>query len=300
MGATHLHIRFQARAENLVAGREQWDDGRLFLEWQDPKSGGTLGVSRIHSARGDDASEPQVVVARSPVGEAVPVLRLQHLGESGRYVVQVFEITPAREQALWRFGRWGLLIGFLAVLAAVARGTKKPARWRGWFAASIWMLVAVHYVVPGPWEPTRSFGVPFAFEDKRQQKTVISNSEAKMGGLRADDMLFLKALPLPSDPGLRLRQMLPCLRPLMHVALLFFPLLAIAWLVGPRGALSLGVLLSLSTEAAQVMFGFGFGWDDIGDLFFNSLGIAAALWMHRRFARRVHAFMPFPFPEPVV
>lgn len=302
-GTAHLHVRFSAAAENLVRGPSLWDDGRLFLEWIDPKTGDTLGISPIHSARDDDESGPQEVVAESPAEGAVPVLQMQNLGESGSYVVHEIEITPARERAVWWFGRWVIMFGFMAVLAALAvwvPGTKKPAPWRGWGAAAIWMALAVSYVVPGPWDPARPFGVPFAFAGVPNIEAHEAVIDEQTQELIEQIESSTEPLPPPDSFALQLKLLLPGLRPLMHIGLLFAPTLAIAWLVGARGALVLGVMLSLSVEAAQTMFGFGFGWDDVGDLIFNSLGIAAALWAHRRFARRIHSLLPFPCPEPKV
>ena len=299
-GARHLYVRFHAAARDLVRGPESWDDGRLFFEWMDD-GGGVIGVSRVHSARGDDGSGLQELVVSSPARGAVPVLCFQNLGESGSYMVDRLVIVPARERAVWRVGRWFLAAGFLAVLATWLAGTKKPAHWRGWVAAGLWMIVAACYAFPGPWEVALPFGVPFVFGEvpaMETGETGETNADRTIARAATDGDPMLEQLPPSDDPGLRLRQMLPWLRPLMHVTLLFFPVLAIAWLVGARGALCLGLALSVSIETSQVMFGFGFGWDDVGDLFFNSLGIAAALWAHRRFARRIHALLPFPFPEP--
>ncbi len=291
-GAAHLFVRYRAAARGLVPGPERWDDGRLFVEWM--TDDGVAGVSRIHSARDDDESGLQSLVVSAPFAGAVPVLRFQNLGQSGGYALLELEIVPARERAVWVVGKWLAGFGMLASLALLAAGTGKPARWRGWVAAGIWMAVAAGYAFPGPWEVARPFAVPFAFggaEGPGVRMLVVPGMD--------DSEPILEELPPALDPALRLRQWLPWLRPLMHVALLFGPVLAMAWFVGARRAVWLGFGLSIAIEASQVLYGFGFGWDDVMDLIVNAAGIFAAAWVHGRYARRLHARLPFPFPRPL-
>lgn len=299
-GARNLHVRFQASAIDLVRGGNLWEDGRLFIEWRTP-AGETLAFSPLNSARGTESGKPTSVVVHSPATGAQPLLRLENLGASGTYIVDQLEITPARERAVWSVGRWWLVVGFVVCIAMLGHNTKKPAPWRGLAAGIVWVLVAVNYVVPGPWETTRPFAVPFVFSpEEKEPPAAAQPTEAPVlkGGPNAVVAAELGKLPDPDHLGLRLKRMLPSTRPLLHVALLFAPTLAIAWFVGTRRALVPGLLLSCSIEAAQVLFGFGFGWDDVGDLIFNGLGIAAALWAHHRFSRAIHSRLPVPFPEP--
>ncbi len=291
-----IFIRFHAVADSIEVGLERWDDGRLFFEWM--RNGEVVGISRIDSARGHKDQGIQSVAIEAPVSGAEPVLCFQNLGASGTYEIRMLELVAARESRAWSFGKWFLAVGVLAVVATFVGGTKKPAPWRGWVAAGVWMIVAAGYAFPGPWDVARSFMIPFAFPevpimeagaDQQWRETVTS--------VRPGESL-MDRLPPPDDIGLRLKLWLPWLRPLLHLALLFAPVLAMAWFVGARRAFWLGWALSLSIEASQVLYGFGFGWDDVWDLIVNGIAIFAAVWAHRRFARRVHSLLPFPFPEP--
>lgn len=330
--ARHIHIHYQAETIGLERGDNPWDDGRLFIEWLSP-DGKNRAFTSIHSARGDRKSPATAVVIHAPVDGAVPRLRLENLGKSGTYTITKLHITPARERAVWSIGRWALIAGFIAALAALVHNTKKPARWRGFAAASVWVFVAIHYVIPGPWDVARPFGVPLAFQEPATPDPepvatagsrapsvppTTSPSPTTPPAPRASDAppqpekksaaptpaptpageSDLGRLPDPDDFGLRIKRLMPVTRPLLHIALLFAPTLVFAWCVGIRRAFILGMLLSLSIEAAQILFGFGFGWDDVGDLIYNAVGIAAALWAHHKFARRVHSRLPVPLPEP--
>ncbi len=299
-GARHLHVRFQASASGLERGAKLWEGGRLFIEWRTP-AGETLAFSPLHSACGTETGRPTSVVVHAPAPGTRPLLRLENLGASGIYTVDEVAITPARERAVWSIGRWLLVVGFVACIATLGHNTKKPAPWRGLAAGIVWVLVAVNYVVPGPWETTRPFAVPLVFSAAEKEPPAALSAGESTGlqhGANAAGAAELGKLPDPDHLGLRLKRLLPSARPLLHIALLFAPMLAVAWFVGPRRALVLGLLLSCSIEAAQTLFGFGFGWDDVGDLIFNGLGIAAALWVHHKFGRVLHSRLPVPFPEP--
>jgi len=296
--AGHVFVRFHAVADRIEAGEMPWDDGRLFFEWID--DGGVVGVSRIHSARGSEDTASMMVVIPAPKPGVEPVLHFQNLGHAGGFGLRDLEIVAVRERGVWSVGKWFLGCGFLAVVAVLAGGTKKPARWRGWVAALVWMWVAVHYVFPGPWDEARPFILPFSIADVPE----AGMREAHLDGSDMPPALTsvrpMEAMPPPSNIGLQIKIRLPWLRPLLHLALLFFPVLAMAWLVGARRAFWLGWGLSLSIEVAQTLYGFGFGWDDVLDLVVNGVAISVAVWAHRKFAVRVHSGLPFPFPEPAM
>ncbi|MFU8893625.1 MAG: hypothetical protein ACNA8L_08355 [Luteolibacter sp.] len=293
----HLFLRYHGVAHGIRSGSQRWEDGRLFVEWIN--EGRRVGISAIHSARDDQDSGGRVVVVSSPRKGAVPVLRLQNLGTSGTFEIRKLEIVAARERRVWAWGKWGIAAAFLGAVAAMVGGTKKPARWRGWVAAGVWLVVAAGYAFPGPWDAARPFVVPFSFVEVPAAGPADVTAKAAAGWLAESiDAPTVERLPPPSDLGLRLKVGLPWLRPLLHVVLLFTPVLVMAWLVGGRRAFWLGWALSLSIEAGQLLYGFGFGWDDVGDLLINGLAISAAVWAHRKFSRRLHGLLPFRFPEP--
>lgn len=297
-GASHLWVRYHVAALGIESGAGRWANGRLFFEWMD--GGEVVGVTPIDTARLDMDRGEQTVVVSSPRAGSVPVVRFQNLGSSGDFVMKDMVVVSARERRVWSWGKWFFAIGFLAVVAVLAGGTKKPARWRGWAAAGIWVAVAAGYAFPGPWELERGFVVPFVFEEVSGYQYSGDDGEvARMDVVQAGEPL-MERLPPPADIGLRLKVGLPWLRPMMHMVMLFVPVLGMAYFVGVRRAFWLGWALSLSIEVAQTLYGFGFGWDDVFDLAVNGVGIFAALWVHRKFAARLHGLLPFRFPGPWV
>lgn len=292
--AEFLHVRHHAAAEGIVVGEDPWDDGRLFIQWRTKDE--VVGISRIHSARSTEDGGTRTMVIRSPGRDAVPVMVVENLGHAGTYEVRRLEWVAARERPLWKFGKWGFATACLVLLAATIAGTKKPARWRGWVAAGVWLWVAANYAFPGPWDVAYPFAVPFAFGEV----AVMEPGSAAPGRVDATGVSAqMESLPPPRDIGLRLKLWLPWLRPLLHWVMLFAPALAMAWFVGAKRVFWLGWGLSLLIEAAQVLYGFGFGWDDVGDLIVNGVAISAAVWAHGRFAPLLHKRLPFPFPRPV-
>jgi glycopeptide antibiotics resistance protein len=96
----------------------------------------------------------------------------------------------------------------------------------------------------------------------------------------------LGALPLQGGWIIQVKSHLAKLRPLLHSLLLCGPTLLFLWLVGRRPAIALALGLAILIEAAQAAFGYGFDFLDVFDLVSDVLGIAAALWVHRRLAAR--------------
>ena len=94
---------------------------------------------------------------------------------------------------------------------------------------------------------------------------------------------------------LRVKHYASEVRPLLHALSLFAPTLLMACLIGRRRALSLVIFLPFAIESAQTAFGYGFGKDDVFDLFYDGIGIAAAIlvcgrlekWLPHRFASRI-------------
>lgn len=292
----HFHVRFHATARELIAGAERWEDGRLLLEWLDAE-GQIRGSHRLHSARDDTESGNSESVVSAPRPGLTPILRFQNHGQSGIYQVDFLEITPVRERAIWAIGKFPLALGFLATLAAFHLGTKKPARWRGWVVAGIWMIVAFGYAFPGPWEAAMPYAVPFNIpEAEPMQPGDLTTSDMPATPV-VPPVVEVEPPPPPNDLGLRLKVGFPWLRPLLHIVLFSVPVFAMAWFVGARTSMWLGFLLSISVEASQTLYGFGFGWDDVGDLIVNAIAIFGALWIYQKIAPRIANYLPFLNPN---
>lgn len=294
--ADYLHVQSHAVADGILVGQDKWDDGRLYIEWLVGEE--VVGISRIHSARGDEDRGQRTIVIASPQQGAMPVLVFENLGNAGTYELRHFEVVAAQERNLWKVGKWVFGACVLALLVSMIADTKKPARWRGWMAAGVWLWVAVNYAFPGPWEVAQPFVVPFAFGEVADFSEKPATLELPDSVEDHGEIPQMERLPPPRDIGLRLKLWLPWIRPLLHLALLFAPVIAMAWFIGRRRAFWMGWGLSLAIEAAQVLYGFGFGWDDVWDLSINGIAISAAVWAHGKFATRVHARLPFPFPAP--
>lgn len=276
-------VRYRAEAVSLARGPEKWQDGRMFLEWRDEKDGPSV-IKRIHSAAGDQDSGEVVIVISNPRPGSMPVLQVENLGLAGNYHVRHLEITPAVQRAHWRVLRVLLPLGFVLTIAALMGTPGRRAWWRSLVAGAIWVAAAYLYSVPGPWESTRPLARPFVFPAAEDAGAPPLSAMSRMDVAAAAAEGAPGKLPESSHIGLRIKKMLPALRPLLHVLVLFAPVLLIAFCVGGWRALWLGLALSFSIEAAQFLFGFGFGLDDADDLVFNTLGIAAALWARHKAA----------------
>lgn len=282
-----LHLRFRMTSRGLAAGARDWEDGRCAVEWHAPDGRSLLETHVIGSIRDDIAGEPQDFVLLSRCGNAIPTLRLEHLGRAGEFDLSDLEITPVRERGLWKSGKWLLAAGWLAWGAAFILSWPGVRGWRAVCASAIWLVVCVHFVIPGPWMVQRPI-----YPDFRIAPEPAATSPAQSVAT-AEERPGISSAALPSlgkvpDHGsliLQIKIRIARARPLLHLLLLFGPSLVLAWLVGRKPALPLLVGLALAIELAQIAFGYGFDWIDVTDLACDAAGIALGLWLAARLPR---------------
>lgn len=248
-----LHVRFRMKSRGLKVGNDPWADGRCIIEWH-PAAGGVSENDAIASARGDDLGEVIDFVMRPKQSPAVPVLRLEHLGQAGELELTQFEATVVRERWAWKIGHWLLLAAWLAWAYALVIHTGATGRLRSLLAASVWLLMGIYFVVPGPWENLRPLAVPFEMGPE-VVKPIFPGIEVKSREIadtsNAAALTSVGKIPIQGDLLLRIKFQFLKLRPLLHLLLLFGPALLIGLLVGMRPALWLTAIFSIGTEVAE-------------------------------------------------
>ncbi len=276
-----LHVRFHMKSRGLKVGQDPWADGRCIIEWHQA-AGGVSENDAVASARGDDLGEVVDFVMRPKQSPAVPVLRLENLGQTGELELTQFEATVVRERWAWKIGRWLLLAAWLAWAYALLIYTGAKGGLSSLLAASVWLWMALYFVVPGPWENLRPLATPFqmgpevakpslpGIEVKSKETAATSNAEA---------VTSIGKIPIQGDLLLRIKFHFVKLRPLLHLLLLLGPALVIGLLVGMRPALWLTAIFSIGTEVAEVAFGYGFDSADVCDLIWDAIGIGLGLWL---------------------
>lgn len=288
-----LHVRFHLSATNLRAGDEIWQDGRCLIEWHSQAGGSTWENNPFRSAKNHENSGVVEMVLRPDHPPAIPALRLENLGTSGDLELFKFEASVLRERWIWKIGRWLLMAGWLAWIVAWIRPSCKFGRARSLLASTIWLVMALYFVVPGPWKDVRSLTRPFEIPP---ESTLVTGFAAPVSRAMLPPMARSAAspaalesvgkIPDQGDFTLRLKHYAAKARPLLHIILLFAPALAIACLVGRNPAISLSILLAFSIETAQVLFGFGFDWIDVLDLASDAFGIGLACIAHTSLKRK--------------
>lgn len=282
-----LNVRFFMKARDLKLGREFWDDGRLIIDWH-PEAGGPVENDSVHSVRWEDPGADHEFVMRPKQGHAVPFLRLEHRGRDGEFELRRFEAIALRETAWWKIGKWILMAGWLAWAFAVVRGLGVRHRVRALLAATVWLVMGVYFVVPGPWKiqrPMISTAFEIGPEPASVRVPVSPQLPNKVDGIRPAglELASVGRIPVKGDLALRIKLHLTKLRPFLHTLLLFFPAFVIAALVGWRPSLILCVVFALAIEGAQAAFGYGFdgidAWDLVSDAFGIAGGLLAARWV---------------------
>jgi hypothetical protein len=289
-----LHVSCRMAARNLKLGPQKWDDGRVLIEWHSPDTGNSQEIDPLCSLRGTENSGELSRVFRSASGHSIPVLRIEHLGASGEFEVSKLEMTPVKERALWKYGRWILLASCFGWLWVTLAGGDRRKVWKIYAAIGIWLGMVVYLAIPGPWKTLRTLAFEFEIGPPVNSaplgKTPPSSdappqAQAASPPVRPGSEM-LGALPLQGGWAIQVKSHLAKLRPLLHSLLLFGPTLIFAWLVGRKPAIALAVGLAISIEAAQTTFGYGFDFLDVCDLASDALGIVAALWVYRKLGAR--------------
>lgn len=282
-----LHLRVQIAATNLMPGKQSWEDGRCIIEWHSPSGGVVWENNRVGSARHNSLGETQEWVTRPDHPPAIPALRLENLGTGGDFELPVFEATVVRETWLWKIGRWVVIAAWLAWAVAwigASAGLIRPL-----LAATVWLVMGLYFVVPGPWKLYHSIGATFPIGTD----IILRQEPAAHSRIVPPDPISSSPVPVESvgmipDQGdftLRLKLYAAKARPMLHIILLWTPTFLIACLVGAGPARSLAVILAFAIEVAQVAFGYGFDWVDVFDLACDAIGIALALLAHRHLKR---------------
>jgi len=284
-----LQLRYHLAARGLTLGKEEWASGRMMIEWFPPDGSADVEKDPVGGAKLDDRHGPVTLVAAPAQGPAVPALRLEHLGRAGEFEISALEITAVKERQLWKTGRWVLALGWLAWTFACIRAWPGVSRWRALAAAAVWVLMGIHFAIPGPWKIQRPLGTHFRLGETAQARP--SGQAPLLVEPHAPVQIASGAIPASGDVrvqggmALRARYLLRHLRILLHVALLAAPTLAFAILLGRRNAIRLAIPLALAIEAAQVALGYGFDWVDVIDLLTDAAGIALGLWLAARLER---------------
>lgn len=292
----YLYISISARTKKLIPGKELWQDGRIFVEWLTPENQRAT-VTPIHSARGDSSASLSFAV-KVPSGNVRPVLQMQNLGKQGDYLIQRIELTPAQHTRRWQWGSFLISAASLFLISSLLAKQSPPSWTRRLLATSVLALFSYLFIIPGPWPKRVGIGQPLHWkapsltpslvEEKNLASTpaIIRQSGVTHPPIPQPVASHYSKLPEPDNLALRAKKALKKIRPLLHVALLFFPVLLICYCVGAKRGFLLGTAMALGIEAAQWLFGYGFHADDVWDLLANLCGISLAVFCYLRPWRR--------------
>lgn len=276
-----LLVSFRFSASKLVRGPENWQDGRLHLEWLS-SDGQLIRRDFLGSCWADNYSAMSQIILTPPDGANGARIHWENLGLAGTCRVEAFSAQTVAPRRSARAALIGIMVAWVAWAAALAGSFSR----RCLLAGAVWVFAAWLTVLPGPW----SFRLPLfgGFEGIRQMRTVEILDPAHFE-------------PAPSYPMavqapnllLRWKIQLKPLRPLLHGLLFFIPTLVLLTLIPWRpAALLVGILAGL-IETSQWAIGFGFEASDLLDLTTDAIGIFLAVICWKLLRRR------FPFlPDP--
>lgn len=281
-----LHVSLRMKAHGLACGKEEWEDGRIMVEWLSPDGNERREINPASSVRDDEFFDLRGVVIGDGSPPGAVALRIEHLGRSGSYEVSGLEISVVRERLLWRVCKWFLAVSWLVWFYGFIRSWPGVNRRRALAAAGVALILGTQLVVPGPWPAQRPIVGAFCLGAETLIDEPDLAAPQAAGSLSSGVISPEGKLPDQGSFVLRVKFALRALRPLLHAMLLFGPALLMLCLVGRRPALLLMVMLALSIEFGQFMFGYGFDGTDVLDLVDDSIGIGLALLTYRSLGRR--------------
>jgi hypothetical protein len=264
------------------------------VEWYAPSGGEKLETDPLSSIRDDERSAIQEMVVVRNKGFSVPVLRMEHLGKSGSFMLTDLEITVVKERWIWVFGRWFIALGFTGWCYGLIRSWPGISKRRASLASLVWLMVGICFVVPGPWTTIRPMGGNFKIGSVGAVPSSVpaasENPPPQVIGITSGAIAAEGKMPDKSSVILQVKHRFPQLRTLLHALLLCGPSLIMLCLIGRKPTLPLMIMTALAVELAQAAFGYGFDWTDVSDLICDALGIAGACWIHARLAKRLGGF----------
>jgi hypothetical protein len=285
-----LHLDFRMSARSLMPGPERWEDGRFMIEWHRAGQSDAPEMDPAGSIRYDGPAMRQRIVLHPGKGPAVPAIRLEHLGLSGSFEISDLRICAVRERLVWKIGAPLLAFAWGLWCFAWIRSWQGIPRWRAALASVVVLLMGVNFILPGPWKVVRPIGEDFRLgieapdpESHRSPQDSVTTHPAIASG----PIPTVGKLPVQGSLALRIKLRISQARPLLHAMMFFGPTLLLGFLVGSGPAVRLAIGLALAIEAAQTAFGYGFGWDDVGDLFCNATGIFLAILVLRKLQDRL-------------
>ncbi|MGD7653533.1 MAG: VanZ family protein [Verrucomicrobiales bacterium] len=273
-----LHLRFKMKARSVVRGDHEWESARFVIEWCQP-DGRVVEQIPVSGLLEDWETGEEEQVVSVPSGMAVPVVRLEQLGKSGSFELLELEMRQVEERLVWKVGKWLLGAGFFAWMTLMAKWMGTASWIRAMAGGSLWMLMAIQFVIPGPWGTERPLVSEFRLDGSGGAE-VVAGEVVDIPPL-AGSVAPIGEIPDQGSPVLKLKKVLRKVKQVLHVMLLLGFTVAMVVLVGEWAAVISAVLLAVGIELAQLVFGFGFDLLDVWDLAGDAIGVVLAVWVVR-------------------
>lgn len=299
-----IHTRLDFSCRNLVRGKQEWEDGRIFLRWLSDRENGLVDIDRVASVRGDERQDGISLVTQPSFGKGYPVLVIENLAASGEMSIAAVELTPVRHRAAWHWMRWVLVACWFSWFFACLSGFPKVAWPRRAAAASLWVVMGALFAFPGPWERIYPLLIPYDLgASVHTPAAPLAVKPAAPETKTPQGIASQGALgKIPEQGGwiMQLRSYLKNQRLLLHTGFVVGITLLFSYLVGTRRGTWLAGGLVLAIEGAQTGLGYGFDFVDFTDLICGAVGITVGwllFWKLNRWSA-LSRWMALPASQP--
>lgn len=277
-----VHMSFTLQGEDLVPGAGEWQDGRLNLIWADPAG---RQLQHVSSTFGKLRSEVDSVVCPAPQRGSGLAIQLDHRGVGGSYRVEDLELLLLRQRAWWPPAQACLVLaGMMWVIGAI-RTMFGRRRLPSGLAAGLILAVFAATAIPGPWilkHPLLTDQFPLPAPSVGGEGWISAHPLPAAGEKPEGATAHGREEVIQDNLVLKIKRVFRPVKSVFHALFFAGVAFALALLLGVRPAWRISTLLAVVSEAAQLAFGFGVGWDELGDMAMNALGILAGCLLYCR------------------
>lgn len=302
------HVRIAAAARNLETGKASWECGRVTMIWRGADGQVLPGFHGLTGIDGNNSSSSDVVAPM--LGDGPPSIMIQNLGIAGGFAVSRIDVSVLRYRAWLPWACGVLIAGFWVWTFAVIRRTFPACR--GWIrqalATTLCVVASWYLVFPGPWSEYHSIGPAFDIPASTGTTPAFAGLSAPVipGGIAVDHTpahSMAKHPPLAAPGRMDAGWFWETYTWVKQQARVVLHMLVFAGMTillkiclgGGRAWLPVAVI-AVASESMQYLFGFGFDWQDTGDLLVDAAGIAIGYFSVRRLLKRANSRIPQVHP----
>lgn len=297
-----LHVSFKGCIGNDHKNVNPSVFGVIAVTWWDSKSKQWAGYDLLDILNTDKNEYRKEIVLRPPKQGLFAGLLIENNQLSGDFIIENLVCTKVTERPVWKWCSAAMMLAWTFWIYVMLNGKLNPFHWMPLLAASAWVLLAALLIYPGPWRNLPPLVIPYhlgmpdmnqsttghqQFKESQKNDSSAAIADVENGSkimtqpaLSGDTVKKTQSKSLNQDEIWSIDQWLidikgyfSRIRFLLHFIMMLAPTVLFFLLVGEKIGVLLSAALGLGIEIMQLLFGFGFGVEDMVDLIGDASGI---------------------------